>query len=153
MGELKLKMTLLKKRKVAALAKKEEAETLSSEAPTPVSSEKLLEGKPKGTTMAEKSLSRAAPTALSKEPLTPVLEQGESAVGTEEQDTPLNKPAPKPMAFGSSVTPTTQPMKFGVPLQSEPDCPKPKFFGASTGGGAAGTPPVFGGSLGGITSP
>lgn len=163
--ELKLKMTLLKKRKVAALAKKvetekqlatkkkKEAESSSSEAPTPVSSEKLPEGKLKGSTMAEKSLSRAAPTTLSKEPLTPVLEQGESAVSTKEEDTALNEPAPKPMAFGSSVPPTTQPMKFGVPLRSEPDCPKPKFFGASTGGGAAGTPPVFGGSLGGITSP
>ena len=67
-----------------------------------------------------------------------------------------NQPASKLIAFGASAK-TALPLAFGVPktapLQSEPDCPKPSFFGSSasakpTFDGVAtstSTKPIFGG--------
>ena len=143
----------LEAEKQLATKKKKEAE-LSTEAPAPVSSHKLPEGNPTGSIMAKKSESQAALATLSKKSLHPIVEKDESqqsadsTVSTKEDDTALNDPVPKPMAFGS---PTAKPMTFGVPtaksVQSEPDCPKPSSFGASTPSGAAGTSPAFGGAV------
>jgi hypothetical protein len=53
----------------------------------------------------------------------------------------------KPMLFGSSATLTVPPLTFGglqaPPIQSEPDCPKPSFFGTSS---STAPNPVFGGA-------
>lgn len=113
----------------------------------------ISKSKPKECAVAEKPESQAASASFLKAPSTPVLEQGGSADATgctKEKDTAPNEPAPKAMAFGSSGTLTTPPMNFGVPntkaLQSEPDCPKPSFFGASAFSGAAATPPAFAGA-------
>jgi len=68
-------------------------------------------------------------TLTPKSPLPPVPEE--------------KQPASKPIAFGASSTPA-KPLAFGVPkttpLQSEPDGPKPSFFGSS-----ASAKPTFGG--------
>eukprot|EP00579_Thalassiosira_antarctica_P013616 CAMPEP_0201939780 /NCGR_PEP_ID=MMETSP0903-20130614/43907_1 /ASSEMBLY_ACC=CAM_ASM_000552 /TAXON_ID=420261 /ORGANISM="Thalassiosira antarctica, Strain CCMP982" /LENGTH=2217 /DNA_ID=CAMNT_0048481399 /DNA_START=64 /DNA_END=6717 /DNA_ORIENTATION=- len=165
----------LEAEKKLAARKKQEADSSSSEAPVPKVLDKspkesdastTSKSKPKESTMADKSQLQAAPTTSLKEPLPSVPEQGgsdEATVSTKEttaapgdkKDAATKKSAPKPMTFGSSATLTTPPMTFGVPkakpLQSEPDCPKPSFFGASTstsatfGGVASATASAFGG--------
>lgn len=169
-----MKLKMLKKRKALALAKKLEAEKLQlaakkkqeaeqSSAPSQATegSEKSSKESVASNASKGKSKLQAVPVASPKR-LSPVPEQG----GSNEAKTDCNETLPaqgdnnavpkesKPMVFGSSTTLAKPPMSFGVPtpksIQSEPDCPKPSFFGASApvsaalGGAAAAPASAFG---------
>ncbi len=112
--ELMKKRMLLKKKKAAL----EEAQKKMEASKAKVVKESADAD---GATLTTKS-----PT---KSPLPPVPEEKQAAS--------------KPIAFGASTT-TAKPLAFGVPkatpLQSEPDGPKPSFFGSS-----ASAKPTFGG--------
>jgi len=160
-----MKLKMLKKRMAAALAKKQEAEKQQlaakkkrqAESSTSLDSLEGSDKSSKGSNSSNtsKSGSQTAIATTPKERLAPVPEQGglnEAKVCTKEipsalgskKDTAPPVSTPKPV-FGSSATLATPPMTFGVSaaksMQSEPNCPKPSFFGAS-----ASTPPAFGGA-------
>lgn len=125
--ELMKKRMLLKKKKAAL----EEAQKKMEASKAKVGKESTGAD---GATLTTKS--------PKKSPLPPVQEEKQSAS--------------KPIAFGASTTPA-KPLAFGVPkatpLQSEPDGPKPSFFGSS-----ASAKPTFGGistsksTFGGVTT-
>ena len=105
------------------------------------------------------SKSQAATAATLKQPLPSVAENDiVDGAKLETKDTENDSFAPdgsssKPIMFGSSATLTVPPLTFGglqaPPIQSEPDCPKPSFFGTSS---STAPNPVFGGA-GTSTSP
>ncbi len=81
-------------------------------------------------------------TADQKSPLSPVLEIAEdNAMKVPPSDTTTTKP----IVFGSSSTVTTFPIPTSTAtMPSEPDCPKPSFFGARSGPTFATTNLAFG---------
>lgn len=145
-----------------------EQETESSSATE--GSEKSLKGsdeakadsKPKESATVVKSQLQTALAASLKQPLPPVPVRAESDKTKESTKGPTPPGDKKNAAFGSSAAHTAlpllaSPMAFGVPkaapAQSEPDCPKPSFFGASTStpsasifGGASSSASTFGGA-------
>ena len=168
--ELKKKMLLLKKRKAQMELKKASAkqklEAKITTAPEKDENEKSSgsndENNNTSTTEkpADSSLPKPVttkPSAISK-PLPPVPENDDSI--TQQSDETPSKPAdekstsqvvtsPATLTFGSSTTVTG----FGTlpavaPSQSEPNCPKPSFFGASTTASTSvfgsGSTPAFG---------
>ena len=129
-------------------AKKSSVAAESTDKSSKESDSSTADDSKQGSTTSDKSASQAAP----KESLPPVPETTETGkieqVDTKDEkgkDPIAFKDAPK-MAFGSSSTlaaPPTFGMPKAAPMQSEPDCPKPSFFGSSSTTTSA---PVFGSS-------
>lgn len=113
------------------------------------------------------SESQAATMATSKQPLPSVagkdtvegakLETKGTDTSGAKIDSAPDDSTSKPMLFGSSATLTVPPLTFDglqePPMQSEPDCPKPSFFGAASSiasnvvfGGAGPSASPFGGA-------
>ena len=110
-------------------------------------------GDGRGGDEIDDSKSQAATAATLKQPLPAVAEndivdgaKSETKVTENDYFAPDDSSS-KPMLFGSSATLTVPPMTFGglqaPPIQSEPDCPKPSFFGTSS---STAPNPVFGGA-------
>ena len=131
----------MKKKKAAALARKLEAEKQLSTKKMKTESTSSPKGPGEtgsGNDIENKSDVPAVntTTADQKSPLSPVPENTEvNAMKVPSADTMTTKP----IVFGSSSSITTLPIPTAsVTMPSEPDCPKPSFFGASSG-------PTFGG--------
>jgi nucleoprotein TPR len=127
-------MLLLKKRKAemqlkmqAAAKKKLESETTAAASVPAASSPKPSTVKP----------------VTSPKPLPSVPEGGSTEDNKLESKSAEMKesaaPAPAPLTFGSSTTISGFGVPASMPAKSEPTCPKPSFFGASTA-----APAVFG---------
>ena len=166
--EMKMKMLLLKKRKAemqlkmqAAAKKKAEAEPVVatgnisgksveesdiSSTPTAVAEDSSSETSPKlsSTKPPASTLPKPLPSVPEKEEV--AVEQTDKTKPSEpiekvETVTPKAAPAPTPLTFGSSGTVAGLNVPASMPLQSEPSCPKPSFFGAPT---SASETPAFG---------
>jgi len=148
------KLLAAKKKRDAESSASSEAQEASEKSSKESDASNASKSKPKESLMADKSQLQTAPSTSPKR-LSPVPEQGaakeeksgsneKSAASDHRKDTAPKDPVQKKMVFGSSATLTTPPA-FGVPnskpMQSEPDCPKPSFFGA-----ASPTPSAFGGA-------
>jgi nucleoprotein TPR len=123
----------MKKKKAAALARKQEAEKQLSAKKLKMAAsaqggigESVAEIDNKSDENAIKES-----TVEQKSPLSPVAENAE--VNTTKAASTAEGSTPKPIMFGSSATVTAVPVALGIPkstaLPSEPDCPKPSFFG------------------------
>jgi nucleoprotein TPR len=148
---MKKKMLLLKKRKAemqlkmqAAAKKKVESDAAATGAAT--SGKSLDESdttKDSGSTAnpVTKTAAFSKPSSKSSSSLSPKLppvqesmtEQDDKMESVEEKETPTTKPTATPasLTFGSSSTVAGLDIPTSAPLQSEPTCPKPSFFGAS----------------------
>ena len=114
----------MKKKKAAALARKQEAEKQLSAKKLKMASVAEIDNKSDENAIKESTVEQ-------KSPLSPVAENAE--VNTTKAASTAEGSTPKPIMFGSSATVTAVPVALGIPkstaLPSEPDCPKPSFFG------------------------
>ena len=121
----------MKKKKASALARKLEAEKELSAKKLKSDSSSATEGLGETTEAKVNDDKPDEPAADQKTPLSPVPENAE--VNAMKEIPPLDNSTSKPIVFGTSSTLTAIPTSFGfpvtMPMQSEPDCPKPSFFG------------------------
>ena len=168
--EMKKKMLLLKKRKAQMELKmkasaKQKLEAKLTSAPGKDESDKSsgVDDEKNKSNSTEKTADPVSPKPLTTKPSTvskplPPVPENDEPVSEQDKKAPSNSAdekspsetvaAPATLTFGSSTTVTGFGVPVVAPLQPEPNCPKPSFFGTSatapTSVFGSGTTPVFG---------